>query len=152
MTISNQLLILPSHLPRPLSSMGQAKGLLDLETKAILALLDCGGLMFGFDLRAPGARRPCFRIHTACLLAYLCRQPQPQNLEETIRDILPKPALPSLRSASLTRCLNVTSSHVQHLVHCGLFEVLRVSARGCGNCALLSRGSVEQFLRKRHCF
>ncbi len=129
--------------------MDHAKCLLDIEEPQVLALLDCGRLMFGFDLHTPGAHQPCLRIYTPCLVAYLEHQPQPEDLEAVIRDILPKPWHPVLRATTLQRCFNVTSNLIHGLVNAGAFKVLRPPHRGCGGCALLDRVSVEEFLRKR---
>ena len=103
-----QILLNPYLRPRPLASVDHVKGLLDIEERKVLELLECGELMFGFDLHTPGAHLPCLRIYLPCLVAYVQRLAQPDDLEAVIEDILPKPPRAMLRAVSLQRCFNVT--------------------------------------------
>ena len=151
----NQILLNPYDTymhPRPLASVDLVKGLLDIEEPKVLAMLECGDLMFGFDLHTPGARQPCLRIYLPCLVAFVQHQAQPDDLEAVIQDILPKTRSSVVRARSLLRCFNVTPSMVHGLVNHGAFKVVQPARRGCCGCALLERASVEDFLRaRRYC-
>ncbi len=134
---------------RPLLSLDHAKAWLDLDERAVLARIEDGRLGLAFDLRVASSARRYVRIYAPCVLALLAGRPQPCDLDLACRDILGRFPGPRLRGSALCSCFNVSSEHILRLVGSGAFRVERPVGRGCYGTPLLSRPSVETFLRER---
>ena len=133
---------------RPMLPMGFVKLLLDCTEDKVLAMVECGELAWAWDIRHPKANRREVRVW---YLSVICRSEgiaQPSATEdEVVFSLFPHDER-ELRAPEVQRMFCASQCHVQHLIDSGALRGTK-GKPGCAGAALVNRGSVLDFLKKR---
>jgi len=124
--------------------------LLDASESAVLRMIENGELLFAFDLalQPSRARKRELRILPQSLEAYQAGCKRPLEWGHVERMLLPG-AEGTVLSVELERVLNVSQSHLQHLLSRKELLLCTRGRRGRGGSARVWRHSAAAFLRRR---
>jgi len=70
------------------------------------------------------------------------------SFDDVLRLVLPGDLL-FVRGTDIERCLNCCQTHISNLLKAGAFDCTRPGRRGPGNSAIVTRASVQAFLKER---
>jgi len=141
---------MPPQRTKPLLPLRAVVALLDKSTSEVLERIENGGLLWCWDValnRKDGRKRE-LRILPACVADYLRGQPCRLGWAQVLSLLLPDEK-PALLSQEVARLLNVSGTHLYHLV---LRKVLIAGSawrRGPGGCARITTESFIGFLKAR---
>jgi len=139
-----------SKHPRPLGDLNATMRDLDLDSDAVRALVDEGKLV-AFDIAAGRAARSELRVLTKSIEHYQTTggaQPLDLDWPGIVRLVLPTDKL-FVRGIEVRRALNCDRGHVENLILAGCLAVVKKPKKGPGGSPIITRESVEAFLKDR---
>jgi hypothetical protein len=121
---------------------------LDASADEVRALLDHGQLI-GFNIGVRARNRTTLRVLTSSLDHFWATgTPLPLAWPDIFRLISPRGSR-FLPGVEIQRCLNCDEGHVAAMIRAGHLEPVKHSRQGRNGSPIVTRGSVESFLKKR---
>lgn len=124
--------------------------LLDKNEDQVLRMVQDGSLAWAFNVASFPQRGQSMelRILPACVADYLRGQTCSLEWTDVLGLLLPHDD-PLILAKDITRVLNVSSTHLYHLVRRKVLTPCSAWRRGPGGCARFRRNSFVQFLKDR---
>jgi len=135
----------------PMLGLETVKAVTGHGEDACLALIESGRIRYAFDLATPNRHRRLVRVFALSLVDFVQNtDTQPPTLDGVVRFILPGSS-PELHASWLARKLNVSHTHVHHLLHARCITEVKDPERRKTNDRIANRASAMKFLTSRRC-